>query len=415
MMTLDAWTAELRTWLNAKARSAGFDLAGVAPVPGPADPSAARDAQRFAAWVDAGRADEMDYLTRRDESGTLVRGALRVAMPWARSVIVCALNYNADAPLSIDPAPPATAWIARYAWTGRTQSGRPTESGEFAPTDYHTELLTRLRTIEAGLLAQTSCTTRCYVDTGPILERSFAARAGVGWIGKNTCVINQQLGSWLLLGVIVTSLPISGDTSASTAAPPFLPAPDRCGTCTRCIDACPTGALLGSSAPNAPREMDASRCIAYLTIEKKGPIDESLRAPIGRHVFGCDICQDVCPWNSRTHNHPQRRAPIAAHEGMSARPELINPALDWLASMDSRGPDSRGPDSREFKRRFKGSPLERTGRKRLLRNVAIAMGNSRDPRFLPQLTAWATQPEDPVLRESAAWAHAQIAPPSSQD
>jgi len=408
-MPLETWTPELRTWLEAAARSAGFDATGVAPAPDPAEPSAARDAQRFAAWVDAGRAGEMDYLTRRDESGTLVRGALRVAMPWARSVIVCALNYDADAPLSIDPAPSATGWIARYAWTGRTQTGRPTASGALAPTDYHDELLTRLCTIEAGLLAQAPCTTRCYVDTGPILERSFAAHAGVGWIGKNTCVINQQLGSWLLLGVIVTSLPVA-DASEPHPSPPtaaaLLPAPDRCGTCTRCIDACPTEALLGSSAPDAPREMDASRCIAYLTIEKKGAIDESLRASIGRHVFGCDICQDVCPWNNKSRTH----APIATHEGLSPRPELINPALDWLASMDSGEPDTR-----EFKRRFKGSPLERTGRKRLLRNVAIAMGNSRDPRFLPQLEAWATQAEDPVLRESAAWAQAQIAAALPQD
>jgi epoxyqueuosine reductase len=335
----------------------------------------------------------MDYLTRRDESGTLVRSALRFAMPWARSIIVCALNYDANAPLSIDPVPPATGWIARYAW-----SGRPTESGALAPTDYHAELLTRLRTIESGLLTQGACTTRCYVDTGPILERNFAAHAGVGWIGKNTCVINQQLGSWLLLGVIVTSLPPAAKSSPASA---LLPAPDRCGSCTRCIDACPTGALLGSSAPNAPREMDASRCIAYLTIEKKGAIDESLRAPIGRQVFGCDICQDVCPWNNRSQNKSHPHAPIGTYEGMSARPELINPALDWLASMDAR----------EFKRRFKGSPLERTGRKRLLRNVAIAMGNSSDPRFLPQLDAWATQTEDPVLRETAAWAHTQIATP----
>jgi epoxyqueuosine reductase len=265
------------------------------------------------------------------------------------------------------------------------------------PTDYHAELLARLRAIEAGLLAQAACTTRCYVDTGPILERSIAAHAGVGWIGKNTCVINQQLGSWLLLGVIVTSLPIAAEPAAApTPAPPTLPAPDRCGTCTRCIDACPTGALLGSAAPGAPREMDASRCIAYLTIEKKGAIDESLRAPIGRQVFGCDICQDVCPWN--------QRAPIGNHGGMSARPELINPALDWLASMDVR----------EFKLRFKGSPLERTGRKRLLRNVAIAMGNTRDPGFLPALDAWAAQSEDPVLRDAAVWARAQIPTPPPQ-
>jgi len=169
-----------------------------------------------------------------------------------------------------------------------------------------------------------------------------------------------------------------------------LPAADRCGTCTRCIDACPTNALLGSKDPAAAREMDASRCIAYLTIEKKGPIDEGLRAQMGRQVFGCDICQDVCPWN--------RRAPVVSREGMEPRPELVNPALDWLAEMDNR----------EFKRRFKGSPLERTGRKRLLRNVAIAMGNSGEDQFLPQLDAWAGTQDDPVLNEMAEWARSRI-------
>jgi epoxyqueuosine reductase len=254
----------------------------------------------------------------------------------------------------------------------------------------------RLRQIEAALQACAPCTSRCYVDTGPLLERNLAAQAGVGWIGKNTCVLNQQLGSWLLLGVIVTSLPVAEGAVA-------LSAPDRCGTCTRCIDACPTNALLASSSPDSPREMDASLCIAYLTIEKKGEIPEVLRTPIGRNVFGCDICQDVCPWN--------RRAPIAAdspeREGLSPRQELINPALEWLAGMDAG----------EFKRRFRGSPLERTGRKRMLRNVAIAMGNSGDRGFLPKLEAWANAsseaagsetPADGALREAAAWALAKL-------
>jgi epoxyqueuosine reductase len=377
-MELQRWTKELRRWLDTAAEQADFDSVGVAAVRGPSDPAAAEDAIRFAAWVNAGRAGEMEYLKRRDEAGTLVRSALQVAMPWARSVVVCALNYNGDAPKSIDPVSADAGWIARYAWSGRTL-----DDGTIGATDYHNELLSRLRGIEAGLLAQTSCTTRSYVDTGPLVERVFAEQAGVGWIGKNTCVIDQKLGSWLLLGVIVTSLPVEAEVAV-------LPAADRCGTCSRCIDACPTDALLGSKLPDAPREMDASRCIAYLTIEKKGGIDESLRGQMGRQLFGCDICQDVCPWN--------RKAPIGNHEGMRTRTELVNPALEWLASMDSR----------EFKLRFKGSPLERTGRKRLLRNVAIAMGNSGEERFLPQLEAWASDAEDGVLRESADWARARI-------
>jgi epoxyqueuosine reductase len=391
-MSLETWTAELRRWLHRSAREAGFEAAGVAGARDPQDPDAAQEAARYTAWVEAGRAGEMEYLKRRDEAGTLIRSGLRVAMPWARSVVVCALNYNShsDAPLSIDPAAPGTGWIARYAWSGRAR-----DDGTTAATDYHDELLRRLRLIETELLTQTACTTRCYVDTGPLVERSLAAQAGVGWIGKNTCVLNQQLGSWLLLGIIVTSLPLEEPVAA------MAPAADRCGTCTRCIDACPTGALLGSRDPAAPREMDATRCIAYLTIEKKGAIDPGLRAQMGWQVFGCDICQDVCPWN--------RRAPIANHAGMQPRLELVNPALEWLAAMDAR----------EFKLRFKGSPLERTGRKRLLRNAAIAMGNSGDARFLPQLDAWAGDrtsdtptnggdATDPVLSEAAEWARARI-------
>jgi len=376
------WTPELRSWLDESARAAGFDAVGVAEVRGLDDPAVAVESARYTGWVEAGHAGEMEYLKRRDEGGTLVRSSLRVAVPWARSVVVCALNYNADAPRSIDPAPLGAGWIARYAWSGRRQ-----ENGACIPTDYHDELVGRLHRIEAGLLAQSACSTRCYVDTGPLAERSVAAQAGVGWIGKNTCVINQQLGSWLLLGVIVTSLGVEQGIAG-------LPATDRCGSCTRCIDACPTDALLGSKQPEAPRQMDASRCIAYLTIEKKGAIDENLREEMGRQVFGCDICQDVCPWN--------RKAPVGNHEGMTARPELVNPALDWLAAMDAR----------EFKQRFKGSPLERTGRKRLLRNTAIAMGNSGEERFLAQLEAWRAG-EDAVLGEAAAWAMARILSRSS--
>jgi epoxyqueuosine reductase len=325
------------------------------------------EAERFTAWVAAGRAGEMEYLKRRDERGVLLRSGAQVALPWARSVIVCALNYNSAGPLSIDAAPEGSGWIARYAWSGKDLG---TES--LAPADYHDELLGRLRRIEAALKERFGCETKCYVDTGPLVERAMAVRAGVGWIGKNTCVLNQKLGSWLLLGVVVTSLPVPGELPLQVAA-------DRCGSCTRCIDACPTEALV------APREMDATRCIAYLTIEKKGAIDEELREPMGRQVFGCDICQDVCPWN--------RRAPIVVKEGMLPRPELVNPSLEWLAGMDAT----------EFRRWFKGSPLERTRRKRLHRNVAIAMGNSGDERYLPQLQIW-SDAEDEVLAESARWA-----------
>ncbi len=378
-----AWTPELQHWLREQALEAGFDTAGIASVDeaDSGNPADSLDAERFAEWVAAGRAGEMDYLKRRDDQGVLLRSAVQVAMPWARSVIVCAFNYNASGPLSIDNPPPATGWIARYAWSGQAANPHPSpdpnsSTTDLIPTDYHDQLLHRLHLVEAALQHRHPCETRCYVDTGPIVERTIAAKAGVGWIGKNTCVINQNLGSWILLAVIVTSIPVEPGAPLRIAA-------DRCGTCTRCIDACPTDALV------APHQMDASRCIAYLTIEKKGVIAEDLREPMGRHVFGCDICQDVCPWN--------RKAPVSAREGMRPRPQMVNPALDWLAGMDAQA----------FKQWFKGCPVERTRRKRLQRNVAIAMGNSGEPRFAQQLEAWKAS-EDPVLADAADWAIKRI-------
>jgi epoxyqueuosine reductase len=365
------WAGNWREWIQAEAAEAGFDTAGVAPVYGAESEAGRTDAERFAGWVEAGRAGEMEYLKRRNEQGVLLRSGVEVAMPWARSVVVCAVNYNADGPLSIAPAGEGTGWIARYAW-----SGRRGEDGKLAPSDYHDEMLGRLRRVEAALQKSYTCETKCYVDTGPLVERAAAAKAGVGWIGKNACVLNQGLGSWLLLGVIVTSLEMADGEELQIAA-------DRCGSCTRCVDACPTDALV------KPREMDASRCIAYLTIEKKGSIAEELREAMGRQVFGCDICQDVCPWN--------RKAPVAAREGMLTRREMVNPALEWLAGMDAV----------EFRRWFKGSPVERTRKKRLHRNVAIAMGNSGEARFVPQLEAW-SMGEDEVLAESARWALGRI-------
>jgi epoxyqueuosine reductase len=383
---IETWTRDLAEWIRQQAIAAGFDRAGVAAIPGRVGSEGDVDAQRFAAWIESGRAGEMDYLKRRDEAGVLLRSGVQVAIPWARSVVVCAMNYNAGGPRSIDATPDEAGWIGRYAWSGRSREASieaESEANELAPTDYHDELLVRLRRMEVALHERVMCESRCYVDTGPLVERTVAAQAGIGWIGKNTCVLNQGLGSWLLLGVIVTSIPVDESVAFDVAA-------DRCGSCTRCIDACPTQALV------APREMDASRCIAYLTIEKKGAIAEDLREAMGRQVFGCDICQDVCPWN--------RRSPIAVREGSLPRAELINPALEWLAGMDAQ----------EFRRWFKGSPLERTRRKRLHRNVAIAMGNSGERRFLPQLERWSAG-DDPILAESALWAVGRINRPGSRE
>jgi len=390
------WTAELEAEGRRVALEAGFHLFGVAGAE-----TGGVEGERFAEWVAAGRAGEMEYLKRRDEAGELLRSGVRVAIPWARSVVVCGLSYASEEVLSVEDAPEGAGWIGRYAWSGKQGAGGRVQGvGEaLVATDYHVEMLGRLRVVEAAVRGwaerdRLACETRCYVDTGPIVERGLAAQAGVGWIGKNTCVINQGMGSWLLLGVVVTSLemPVAGGLLAMAAA-------DRCGSCTRCIDACPTDALV------APREMDASRCIAYLTIEKKGAIAEELREGMGRQVFGCDICQDVCPWN-RMGNRPKRNGRVIAGvtPGMEVRQELVNPSLEWLAGMDGR----------EFKRWFRGSPLERTGRKRLQRNVAIAMGNSGLAGFLPKLREWA-EGEDAVLAEAARWAMGRIGSASIGD
>ena len=217
------------------------------------------------------------------------------------------------------------------------------------------------------------CETRAYVDTGPLVERVWARYAGVGWVGKNTCLINQKVGSWIFLGVIITSLELEPD----------LPTADRCGSCTRCIDACPTDAFI------APYQMDASRCIAYLTIEKRGDIPEEFREAIGRHVFGCDICQDVCPWN--------RRAPASTAPEFQPREGLVNPAFGWLAAMDGD----------EFRTAFRGSPIKRAKYSGLRRNVAIAIGNSADTALKPALEKLAAD-QDAVVAEHARWALAKL-------
>lgn len=314
----------------------------------------------------------MEYLKRRDGEGRLLRSSLKTAMPWARSVVVCAANYNTAQPRSVDAADPGSGWIARYAWTARREA-----DGSLRPSDYHKVLLKRLQAVEARLKESYGpFESRCYVDTGPIVERVYARYAGLGWIGKNTCLLNQQLGSWLFLGVIVTSLPLpAGEQS--------LAVPDHCGSCRRCIEACPTGAL------TAPYQMDARLCISYLTIEHRGPIPVELREPMGRQVFGCDICQDVCPWN--------RKPPLANDEQLQTRSQLVNPALEWLASLDEEG----------FSRVFDGSPVRRARFSGLRRNVAIAMGNSGLERFLPKLSEWAAS-DDPVLAEAAQWSIAAI-------
>jgi len=336
------------------ALEAGFDLAGIA------SSAVTPEHTFFPQWIAIGNAGEMQYLEARNDAGELKRSSLSSAAPWARSVVVCALNYNTDHPYSTHAGATTQGWISRYAWTQR---------------DYHDVLLAKLRQLEAGVAALCeqhavgAPRTWCYVDTGPVIERIFAKYAGIGWIGKNTCILNENLGSWLFLGVMLLSVELAPD----------LPPPDRCGSCTRCLDACPTSAF------PAPYQLEATRCISYLTIEKRGAIPEEFRAGIGRQVFGCDVCQDVCPWN--------RKAPFTKTQEFEARPGLVNPELDWLARLRLD----------EFREVFRGTPVRRAKYAGLLRNLAIAMGNSGEERFLPILEEL-TCHNNATVREAAEWA-----------
>ena len=352
-----------RAW----ARECGFTEAGIVPLP---HPESERDATRFASWIRDGRAGSMHYLERANEDGKLVRSRPEIPFPWAQSAIVCMASYNSPEVRSTDPASDDAAWIARYAWSSRTD-----EKEQRRPSDYHKVLLKRLRALQARLHDDLGeFQARTYVDTGPVVERSLATAAGLGWTGKNTCLIHPKRGSFGFLAVLITSLPVSDEGGLAVF-------PDRCGTCRRCLDACPTQALV------APYQMDATRCISYLTIEHKGEIPDELMTGMGRQVFGCDICQDVCPWNS------PRRAPASGDAELATRPELVNPALDWLASLDESA----------FEQHFNGSPVRRAGFAGLRRNLAIAMGNSGLPRFTATLARWAKDANVP-LSAAARWA-----------
>jgi epoxyqueuosine reductase len=352
------FTEEIAQRAKLAAADAGFELAGIAPVRSEDLP----EISAFVEWVDAGRAGEMKYMESRTESGDLRRTSAGNAAPWVKSIMVCAVNYSADKPYSTEVNDRQRGWISRYAWGSK---------------DYHDALLPRLKQVEAALQQfaadhGTALETRSYVDTGPILERVYARHAGIGWIGKNTCIIHPKLGSWLFLGVILTSLDLPTDAVL----------PDRCGSCTRCIDACPTQAIV------APGKLDARLCIAYLTIEKRGDMPEELRSGVGHQIFGCDICQDVCPWNNKAGN-----APPTAWPEFQPKENLYHPDLRWLAEMDEEA----------YRQVFRGSPVKRAKFAGFKRNVAVAMGNSGNPEFVDDLQKLAGC-TDLVVAEHAEWA-----------
>ncbi len=310
------------------AHACGFELAGVAE----ALPS--EDFARFAEWRAAGYAGEMRYLT--DQRGDL-RADPRDLLPSARSILCVGKLYQTAHPLSVEQKDDTRGWISRYAW------------GQ----DYHDVMRRALERLVAMIGAGHGepFEAKICVDTAPLLERSYARAAGLGWIGKNTCLINEQQGSWFFLGEILLSIPLAA----------ALPPPDRCGTCRRCIDACPTQAIVQNEKQDWT--LDARLCISYMTIEKRGAFSAEEELALGNHLFGCDICQDVCPWN--------RRAPNTEDEAFE--PQVVAPKLEEMALLSKE----------DFRRMFRKSPVWRTKYEGFLRNVAAAIKNSRS--LLPLL------------------------------
>ena len=369
-------------WLVDRAKSLDFDLCGVVR------PEKFPELERLPEWLARGYAGEMNYLADSRRANP------QQAMPGVCSVIVCLLNYNTAHPLSTDSHPPdddtePRGWISHYAWG----------------SDYHEILREKLNALIQCLPERfrEPFDARAYVDTGPLHERVLAKYAGLGWLGKNTLLLNSSLGSFFFLGVILTTLELEPTLAANE-----LPPPDLCGNCRQCLDACPTGAFV------EPYVMDARKCISYLTIELRGSIPEEFRELMGRHVFGCDICQDVCPFNrgATARTIPEFQPKIIASQ---QRPEdcapsnsrdelLLLPRLEWLASLSEA----------EFHEAFRRSAIKRTKWRGLVRNACIALGNSGVQRgsaahvrvcaLLERLAA----SEEPLLAESARWALSRI-------
>jgi epoxyqueuosine reductase len=356
-------------WIAERACTFGFSLCGVAPQERFPEHAA------FDEWLERGYGGAMGYLadSRRRDPALVLAGA--------RSVIVCALNYNtahlySSEAAAVDRGGEAHGWISRYAW------GR----------DYHEVLWERLNALADALRERfpEPHESRAYADTGPVAERLFAKYAGLGWLGKNTLLLNEKLGSWFFLGVIFTTLKLW-----PSLEPHEMPPGDLCGNCRQCLDACPTGAFV------EPYVLDARRCISYLTIELRGSVPEEFREPMGSNVYGCDICQEVCPYN--------REAPVTTLRDFEPRQfgpgeSLLQPRLEWLANMSEE----------EFRGKFRGSAMKRTKWRGLVRNACIALGNSKvrpgseQHARVSELLQRLSQSREISIAESARWALSRI-------
>lgn len=333
--------------LKQEAARLGFQRVGVCPAVTPTG------IHRFHQWLEAGFAGEMTYLPDRSAAYEHPRHVLE----GARSLLVMAMNYRTDPPR---PVQTGQGIVSRYAW---------------GSNDYHDLIHDRLKQLRRTMLrCVPHARVRGVVDTAPLLEREFAQLAGLGWIGKNTLLLNTQIGSWFFLAALLTDVELEYDEPATT---------DHCGTCTACLDACPTGAF------PRPYVLDATRCISYLTIELRGSVPEPLRAGMGDWLFGCDVCQEVCPWN--------RRAPLSDEPAFQPD-EASNPvALAALFELTDEA----------FRQRFRKTPLWRSKRRGILRNAAIVLGNQRDPSAIGTLQR-GLQDAEPVVRAASAWALGQI-------
>jgi len=356
-------------WIAQRAEALGFSLCGVAPLKRFPEHAAIDE------WLRRGYGGAMKYLAdpKRREPERVMQGA--------RSVIVCALNYNTEHRYSNEAAAlegsgEARGWISRYAW------GR----------DYHEVLWEKLNELAKtlGKRFPDEHQFRAYADTGPVAERLFAKYAGLGWLGKNTLLLNKEMGSWFFLGVIFTTLELSPSLAREE-----MPPADLCGNCRRCLDACPTGALI------EPYLMDARRCISYLTIELRGSVPEEFREAIGNNVYGCDICQEVCPHNRKA---PVTNIPDFEPRRFLANESLLEPRLEWLA----------GISEEEFREKFRGSAMKRAKWKGLVRNSCIALGNAKleqgssERLRIVELLGRLAESSENAIAESARWALERI-------